>query len=577
MNSDKTKLSELADDILELVKAAQAPEGNLDELNQKLDDEQDGWEAAILAATTARYDGHEVDSAFIDRLLAAKIRDGAPLEKVAGVYNRLPRETSALHATAVEVAGRGVFRAEELKRDDTHPLDYLTALNNFVARLLQIRDMHRADEFSSKAVAFSENSPRSMELEEERVDALDHRSSFLRSLGRNDEALELVTAACQLVRSLLETNSEKYKRQLAISLNNMAGLLHIFGRDAEALTAIEESVSIFEELAAFATGVIASPTLQTWIDDARPDLATARIVYASSLCKVGRFEEAFEAARAAGDYFYSQLEENPDTFQSLFSMALNNQAMALDRLGRFRDSLDIVDDALERYRSLSSVRNEIYGQFYAHLLTSKTVALVQLDEADDTLDEALTTADEAIAVYATLPEEQQIALANKVASALQHRECIIDEVYRQHGTMVFRDNARLKELSLEEREGIGRFYGRFVGRSVGANAQAADVYNKMRAAFLRGDLATFFSTASLDGDSDRVSYAEPGFLFNLGQTVVLTHDRKRVGLTSRDVGVIWAFYSMDPKFYEARFRDSSGIAFDLTVEEDEIQLAGPSG
>jgi hypothetical protein len=64
----------------------------------------------------------------------------------------------------------------------------------------------------------------------------------------------------------------------------------------------------------------------------------------------------------------------------------------------------------------------------------------------------------------------------------------------------------------------------------------------------------------------------PMFRFAEGDTVALTEDHPSLGLSTGDVGVIWALYNTTPPAYDVTFCDTDGRKFDMVVEEDDLTV-----
>jgi hypothetical protein len=65
---------------------------------------------------------------------------------------------------------------------------------------------------------------------------------------------------------------------------------------------------------------------------------------------------------------------------------------------------------------------------------------------------------------------------------------LITRRLKEAATAAFRDNARLAEMSPEDREAAARQYERLAGEAVGVRAELARRYNLERARFLRGQV-----------------------------------------------------------------------------------------
>lgn len=63
--------------------------------------------------------------------------------------------------------------------------------------------------------------------------------------------------------------------------------------------------------------------------------------------------------------------------------------------------------------------------------------------------------------------------------------------------------------------------------------------------------------------------------FDQGAEVALREDHPALGLKAGARGTVWARYDREPPAYEVTFRDGDGRAFDVLMDEDEVERAEP--
>ena len=152
----------------------------------------------------------------------------------------------------------------------------------------------------------------------------------LAQLGRWEEALEAVTEAVQIRRTLAKARPDAFLPDLAGALNNQSSTLAILGRREEALEAIAEAVQIRRTLAK------AQP------DAFLPNLATALNNQSNALMELGRPEKALEAVTEAVTAYRTLAKARPDAF-------LPNLATGLIMMGRVLIDLGSVEEGIKRH------------------------------------------------------------------------------------------------------------------------------------------------------------------------------------------------------------------------------------
>ncbi|MFK8014103.1 MAG: tetratricopeptide repeat protein, partial [Gammaproteobacteria bacterium] len=127
----------------------------------------------------------------------------------------------------------------------------------------------------------------------------------LSNLGRREEALSASEEAVGVYRDLAASRPDAFLPGLGMSLNNLSGDLSNLGRREEALSASEEAVGVYRDLAA------SRP------DAFLPDLANSISVRSDLLAEIERFEDAANAAHEALTMLLPFLQRFPERFGDL--------------------------------------------------------------------------------------------------------------------------------------------------------------------------------------------------------------------------------------------------------------------
>ncbi|HUK72004.1 MAG TPA: tetratricopeptide repeat protein [Streptosporangiaceae bacterium] len=161
-----------------------------------------------------------------------------------------------------------------------------------------------------------------------------------------------------------------FRPALAMSLNNLSLRLADLGRPEDALTAIDEAVTIRRELAA------ARP------DAFRPGLANSLNNLSARLADLGRPEDALTAIDEATRTYRELAAARPDAFRPALAMSLNNLSNQLAGLGRPEDALTAIDEAVTIRRELAAR----WPDAYHHELEQSLRAAARLEHGEDLND-----------------------------------------------------------------------------------------------------------------------------------------------------------------------------------------------
>ncbi|MGH3623848.1 MAG: tetratricopeptide repeat protein [Sciscionella sp.] len=152
----------------------------------------------------------------------------------------------------------------------------------------------------------------------------------LAEAGRRAEALSASDEAVQLYRELAAGNRDAYLPNLATSVNNHALRLAEAGRRAEALTASDEAVQLRRELAAGNR------------DAYLPDLATSLWMVGLVYLRVdGPLEGALAAVTEAVDFFTELAAAEPDGFTDRLRAAAATLADVHEAMGDLRSAAEV--------------------------------------------------------------------------------------------------------------------------------------------------------------------------------------------------------------------------------------------
>ncbi|MET8072406.1 tetratricopeptide repeat protein, partial [Streptomyces sp. NPDC005271] len=156
------------------------------------------------------------------------------------------------------------------------------------------------------------------------LDTLQQLSDRLPHTSHNlaETAAHLAQRLTDHYRALASTDPDAFLPNLAMSLNNLSGRLGDLGRREDALTAIEEAVTVRRELAA------ARP------DAFLPNLATSLNNLSIRLGELGRHEDALTAIEEAVTVRRELAAARPDAFLPNLATSLNNLSIRLGELGR---------------------------------------------------------------------------------------------------------------------------------------------------------------------------------------------------------------------------------------------------
>jgi hypothetical protein len=337
--------------------------------------------------------------------------------------------------------------------------------------------------------------------------------------GLYEPAMVAARAAADTARLLADEDPAR-RRDLAVALDRLAGRLAATGRDAEALSASEEAVEIFNQLVhaegaehlpnlaaaltnlanrfaatgrtrhALGVGREAVETLQqlTGSDAARhrPNAAAALTNLALDLAAAGLHAEALDRSQEAIDHYRHLAAENPIAYQAAYALSLGNHALRLARAGRNTEALSASAQAVDLFRELAVEHPAIHRPGLARALSNHGARLARTRDSGD----ALAVSTEAVHLYrdlvATHPAAHRPGLAASLHNHAQHLaraqrrgEAVAAalEAVELRRTLVAADRtAHLLDLamSLWNVGYVGTFVGDFTDQAIAATAEGID-------------------------------------------------------------------------------------------------------
>jgi len=259
----------------------------------------------------------------------------------------------------------------------------------------------------------------------DRASVLVAQSGRLSELGRREDALTAIEEAVSVYRELAAVRPDAFLPHLAASLNNQSAFLSELGRREDALTAIDEAVSVYRGQVAARSGAV------------RPGLAASLSNQSSRLGDLGRHAEALTAVDEAIAIRRELAAARPDSFLRDLASSLNNQATFLGALGRHEDALAAIDEAIGVYRELAAARPDSFLPDLAALLNTQSNRLGDLGRRED----ALTAIDEAVAIRRQLAAARPEAFLPDLARILNNRSGRLGDLGRREDALAAIDEA----------------------------------------------------------------------------------------------------------------------------------------
>ncbi|HRC86345.1 MAG TPA: tetratricopeptide repeat protein, partial [Thermoanaerobaculia bacterium] len=213
------------------------------------------------------------------------------------------------------------------------------------------------------------------------IESLESRSELLAAQGRFEDALELQRRVLEERRGPAHGESQEVQRaRLAYSLTRLARSLAVLGQDEGALSAGEEAVALYRDLAA------AEPIAHT------NSLSHALTDLGAQLVSSGRVAEAEAASQEALALLNSRGGQVHLSDRAGLARALGNLGMVHLERGEISRALEVQREVVAGYRHLAQAIPEIYtaGLGLALHRTAATLRNLGRDpEAIESVREAL--------------------------------------------------------------------------------------------------------------------------------------------------------------------------------------------
>ncbi len=323
----------------------------------------------------------------LGKLLAAALRDvPAPLDALVSIAKALPYPSVVLAEAALAVT----WRVRELLPADAEPStiaewsDWAGVLLSQLGRPAEA--LPRAQEAVTIRRELAQASPDRYRPDLAR--SLDNLGVRFSALGRPAEALPPAQEAVTIHRELAQASPDRYRPDLARSLDNLGVWFSALGRPAEALPPSQEAVTIHRELAQ------ASP------DRYRPELAASLTNLGVRFSALGRPAEALPPAQEAVAIRRELAQASPDRYRPDLARSLDNLGVWFSALGRPAEALPPAQEAVAIRRELAQASPDRYRPDLARSLDNLGVWFSALGRPA----EALPPAQEAVAIRRELAQ-----------------------------------------------------------------------------------------------------------------------------------------------------------------------------
>mgnify|MGYP002620231416 CR=1 FL=1 len=394
----------------------------------------DGFETAVHAATVLRRCASTPDPDGLWRDGVSLVRDG-----LAGLVDRFPAGfvpamvvVDPVGYEAQIVAAVEGRNGKGLDVAQVHKVDDLLQRLGFATTRTRV-----AVAVSQRLVAAARPGARWSKAAAHRYAGhLNNLSVRLADLGRHAEALTAAEESASIFRHLAKKNSDTHLPGLATSLTNLSSALRRAGRHTEALTSIEEAVTIYRRLA------------EKDPDTHQPGLAMALHNLSLALREVGRHTEALTAAEESASIFRHLAKKNSDTHLPGLTTSLTNLSLALRRVGRHTEALTTAEEAVTTYRRLAEKDPDTHQPDLAASLHNLSLALREVGRHT----EALTTAEESVTTYRHLAKKDPDTHLPQFAKSLSNLSLALREVGRHTEALTTAEEAVTTYRRLAEKD-----------------------------------------------------------------------------------------------------------------------------
>jgi tetratricopeptide (TPR) repeat protein len=265
--------------------------------------------------------------------------------------------------------------------------------------------------------------------------ALNNQSKMLSDLGRREDALTAIEEAVTIRRRLPDARPDAFLPDLALSLNNQSAMLSGLGRREDALVSIEEAITIYRQLAD------AHP------DAFLPDLATSLNNQSNSLSELGRREDALTVIEEAITIYRQLADAHPVAFLPDLATSLNNQSNSLSELGRREDALTVIEEAVTIRRQLADAYPDAFLPDLATSLYNQSNSLSKLGRRQD----ALAVIEDAVTIRRQLADAYPDAFLPDLTLSLNNQSSVLSALGRHEDALTTIDEALRLVLPILER------------------------------------------------------------------------------------------------------------------------------
>lgn len=250
-------------------------------------------------------------------------------------------------------------------------------------------------------------------IKRELTELLNKFSLRLQLLGLSNEALSTIEEAVTICRDL--EPSRAHDELLALVLNSLSGILSDLDRRDQALSASNEAVSIYRKLATERPHAF------------RPSLANALNNLSLRLIDTGGREEASSAGSEAVSIYKDLVKSGSHALLPDLATSLNNLSCHLWDLGDREASLAAIVEAVSITELLAAARPDA---FQPHLATSLVNLSNRLRELGRN-EAALSAIEKSVALYRALAKRHPVRFKWDFASGLNHLSLCLRALQRR--------------------------------------------------------------------------------------------------------------------------------------------------
>ncbi|KDQ10779.1 hypothetical protein BOTBODRAFT_177852 [Botryobasidium botryosum FD-172 SS1] len=235
-------------------------------------------------------------------------------------------------------------------------------------------------------------------------DALVDISERLSYMDRREEALSAIQEAVALYRQLAQDCPATFNPDLAGSLNNLSNRLSELGQREGALAASREAVALYRQLTNDCPAVF------------NPELASTLHNLSIRLSDLGQREKALAASQEAVALYQQLTKDRPVVFNPELATSLNNLSSQLSDLGQQEDALAASRESVVLYRQLAKSRPAAFNPDLANSLNNLSLRLSDLGQRE----EAFAASQESVVLYRQLANDRPAAFNPYLAESLNN-------------------------------------------------------------------------------------------------------------------------------------------------------------